>query len=792
MSSVAAGDGNPEPSKGLAHYYASTGTPPGVFLGKGLADLDDGRGVVPGSQVSEENLSNMLGACSDPVSGEPVGSRPRAPAGGAPVAGFDLTFSISKSISVMWALGDDETRNVIEKCHREAIEFVISYAEREVFCSRSGTNGIVSEDVTGVIAASFTHFTSRADDCQLHDHVVVWNRARSVSDGKWRTLDSKAIFKATTTLSELHQGVLSDLLTAELGVGWEARGRRHSSKPRYEITGVPEALMAEFSQRSEQIAARGDELNSSFVDAHGRRPTVVETMRLRQVATIATRPQKTHRSLAELTSTWRERAAGHVPEDEQLAWVSSLAGRNDLPLLRADDLAEPILDDAAQAVVTTVAEHHSTYGRQNLLAEAHRVLHGVRFATPDDRVAVAEHITDLAVARSVVLTPPAMHHTPERYIRPDGSSRLLPRNHLVYTTEVLLEKTHRSLTELTSNWRERAAGHVPEEEQLAWVSSLAGRNDLPLLRAGDLAEPILNDAAQAVVTTVAEHHSTYGRQNLLAEAHRLLHGVRFASPDDRVAVAEHITDLAVARSVVLTPPAMHHTPERYIRPDGSSRLQPRNHLVYTTDVYTTEVLLEAEDRLLEAGREHGAVRVSTATVANIAEANLPGRDYGLSARPGPRRGEDRHLRACPRRARRSGRQREVDHHGGPQGRLGGRARARVGDRSRPLCCCGTGARRRARDRDREHRQVAHRVATHPGAEITPGPVRIEPRPQRISAALPPRPSSAPGSRRWTRPSPKGASRRDSWSSSMKRAWLGPSPSTSSWVPRDRPVRRSCL
>ncbi|MGO9878781.1 MAG: MobF family relaxase [Acidimicrobiales bacterium] len=445
MNSVAAGDRNPEPSKGLAHYYASTGTPPGVFLGRGLADLDGGRGVVWGSQVSEENLSNMLGACTDPVSGEPVGSRPRAPAGSAPVAGFDLTFSLSKSISVMWALGDDETRNVIEKCHREAIEFVISYAERDVFCSRSGTNGIVSEELTGVIAAAFTHFTSRADDCQLHDHVVVWNRARSVSDGKWRTLDSKAIFKATTTLSELHQGVLSDLLTAELGVGWEARGRRHSSKPRYEIAGVPEALMAEFSQRSEQIAARGDELNSSFVDAHGRQPTVVETMRLRQVATIATRPQKTHRSLTELTSNWRERAAAHVSDDEQIAWVSGLAGRNDLPLLRAGDLAEAILDDAAMAVVTTVAEHHSTYGRQNLLAEAHRLLHGVRFASPDDRVAVAEHVTDLAVARSVVLTPPAMYHTPERYMRPDGSSRLQPRNHLVYTTEVLLEAEDRLL-----------------------------------------------------------------------------------------------------------------------------------------------------------------------------------------------------------------------------------------------------------------------------------------------------------------------------------------------------------
>ncbi len=274
---------------------------------------------------------------------------------------------------------------------------------------------------------------------------MIWNRARSVSDGKWRTLDSRAIFKATTTLSELHQGVLSDLLTAELGVGWEARGRRHSTKPRYEIAGVPESLMAEFSRRSEQIAAHGEELTSSFVTAHGRRPTVVEQIRLRQVATIATRPAKTHRSLADLNCTWRERASEYVPKEKQLGWVSSLAGRNDLPLLHSYDLAEPILDDAAATVVASVAEHHSTYGRQNLLAEAHQLLHGVRFASPDDRVAVAEHIADLAVARSVALTPPAMHHIPQRYVRPDGSSRLCPKSHVVHTTETLLDAEARLL-----------------------------------------------------------------------------------------------------------------------------------------------------------------------------------------------------------------------------------------------------------------------------------------------------------------------------------------------------------
>ena len=57
MNSVARGDGAAEPSSSLAAYYAESGTPPGVFLGSGLADLDGGKGLEPGSKVSEEHLS---------------------------------------------------------------------------------------------------------------------------------------------------------------------------------------------------------------------------------------------------------------------------------------------------------------------------------------------------------------------------------------------------------------------------------------------------------------------------------------------------------------------------------------------------------------------------------------------------------------------------------------------------------------------------------------------------------------------------------------------------------------
>ncbi len=59
----------------------------------------------------------MLAACCDPVSGEPVGTTPKA-ARGAPVAGFDLTFSPPKSVSTAWAMADEGTKAVIYACHR--------------------------------------------------------------------------------------------------------------------------------------------------------------------------------------------------------------------------------------------------------------------------------------------------------------------------------------------------------------------------------------------------------------------------------------------------------------------------------------------------------------------------------------------------------------------------------------------------------------------------------------------------------------------------------------------------
>jgi len=76
MESVAAGDGVRHQSQSLADYYAASGTPPGVFLGAGLATLDGGRGVEIGSEVSEQHLFNLLGMCADPITGDALGRPP--------------------------------------------------------------------------------------------------------------------------------------------------------------------------------------------------------------------------------------------------------------------------------------------------------------------------------------------------------------------------------------------------------------------------------------------------------------------------------------------------------------------------------------------------------------------------------------------------------------------------------------------------------------------------------------------------------------------------------------------
>jgi len=289
-----------------------------------------------------------------------------------------------------------------------------------------------------VVAAAFDHWDSRAGDPQLHTHVVVLNRAQAVSDGGWRTLDSKTLFRATVGLSELYNAILADRLFADLGWTWEPRQRARSAAPAWEVAGVPESLMDEFSQRAHQIEAATERLVKEFADSLGRRPTTDEVLRLRQQATLSTRPEKQRHSLHDLVEGWRTRAEHLVGRDGG-DWVQSIASHGAEPDSSELGLDHAGVGKAARQTLANVGTKRSVFNRANVFAEAVRQLQGHRFPTADQRIAAVDDVTGLVLDAAVRLTPDdGIETLPAELIREDGSSRFRPRDGVSYTTHETL------------------------------------------------------------------------------------------------------------------------------------------------------------------------------------------------------------------------------------------------------------------------------------------------------------------------------------------------------------------
>lgn len=445
LQSVAVGDGDRALSTPLTGYYAEVGNPAGWWLGGGLSALGDGAPVVR-SVVTEVQLQLLIGQGRHPVTGAPLGRAYSVFTEGTQgarkaVAGFDFTFSVPKSASVLWAVADVPTQAVIVAAHHRAVAHVVAFMEREVAATRvgagDGTGAVAQMDVTGLVATAFDHFDSRAGDPHLHTHVVVSNKVQTLVDGKWRALDGRPMHAAVVALSEMHEALFADELTRTLGVTWEARDHGRDRNPGWDIRGVPATLIEAFSSRSSQINASTDELIDRYAAEHGRRPGPATIVKLRQQATLTTRPEKHLRSLTELTGRWRERASTILAGDA-MRWARSITAEETPPLLQSGDLAEAVIVGLGRDVVEAVGEKRSTWRRWNLAAEAARQSMGLRFATATDREVVVGRIVLEAERASLRLTPPELASTPSLFQRADGTSRFRPTHSIMYSSQRLL------------------------------------------------------------------------------------------------------------------------------------------------------------------------------------------------------------------------------------------------------------------------------------------------------------------------------------------------------------------
>lgn len=303
---------------GLDDYYAGRGESPGLWIGRGAAELGL-EGVVQDGQL------RTLIRGRDPLNDEQLRrhakertitiERINPHSGGrhleqkklAPVAGFDLVFSPPKSVSLLHALGDEDTRRAVNEAHTAAWQSSLTYLEEEACVTRRGRGGWIREHGQGFVAAAYQHRTSRAQDPHLHTHVIVANMAKSPSDGDWRALDGEPILKTyRLAAGYLYQAHLRTELSRSLGIRWET-----PRKGMAEIGGVPRKVIEHFSTRRASVVERMAERGATGFYAA-------------QVAAVETRMRKEHVDLVALREDWRARAAEHGFGRREL---TSLLGR---------------------------------------------------------------------------------------------------------------------------------------------------------------------------------------------------------------------------------------------------------------------------------------------------------------------------------------------------------------------------------------------------------------------------------------------------------------------------------
>ncbi len=551
---IATGDCERHGPSPMAAYYAASGNPPGRWLGRGLAALGGGpapstpqdAAVRPGTVVTEVAMARLYSRGLDPSTGAPLGRRytpatspadrvaaqVRALPGDLTaearqravdaitkvelaketspcIAGFDLTFTVMKSVSTLWAVADGTTQAAVYAAHRRAVGVSLQFLEDRALFTRTGAAGCRQEPIGGAVAAAFDHWDSRAGDPNLHTHLVVANKVQGL-DGAWRSLDSRALHHAVVTISELYEALLVDELARSLPVRWNWRSRGPRRTPAFELDGVTDELMAAFSQRSTQIDAAMTTEVADFAATHGRAPNRIEILRLRQQVARATRPAKKVRALGRLVERWRRRASevtGETPE--QL--TSRVIGASSARPVRRSDLAPPVVDVLATHVLNGVRERRATWTRWNVMAEALRVTKPLISASVEDRLRIVDDVCDAALRRCVSLEAAPAFPSSGRYARQDGSSVFERPGEHTYTDMVILDAEHALLAAAadtsapTSRMMRVDDALELASDQLAAVASISS--------SGRLVDVLVGPAGSGKTTALAALRHVWERQH---------------------------------------------------------------------------------------------------------------------------------------------------------------------------------------------------------------------------------------------------------------------------------------
>ncbi|MFE5199025.1 MobF family relaxase [Streptomyces sp. NPDC056601] len=412
LRGVAVGDGHRPAGKPLTDVQEEAGLPPGVWMGRGLPAL----GLTAGAAVTERQAELLFGQGRHPdadrierehladgvdpetarlatVLGKPIEEVRKRKQN--PLLAVDFVFRPQASLIVLWALGDDYTRRVIERAHEQAIATVLRWLEDEIAETR-WASGRKRAKAPALVAAVFRHWDNRDGFPLLHDHCLILNRVQR-PDGTWSALDTRRLYQHVVAAGTLYTLTMTTEVCEELGLATVPREVTPGLRPVMEIVGVESELIDWSSTRRQRIEDALEGITDKYVRDHGRLPSERGRHGLGWWAAQNTRPEKkTPRPLEQLRAWWRASAIlsfGRQLVDGLLERCRAAGAAIRARVGPLEDTALAAVDVAA--VVFTV---RNVFARRHVLAEARRhlleTLRGRAFTPGLD-----DYIADRALSR---------------------------------------------------------------------------------------------------------------------------------------------------------------------------------------------------------------------------------------------------------------------------------------------------------------------------------------------------------------------------------------------------------
>ncbi|MFD0705634.1 MobF family relaxase [Alloscardovia venturai] len=282
---------------GMTAYYTHQSNPVGRYLGSALDIINR----TSGDMIEREEFNAWFDNFRHPDSKKLLiknmsihTADPRKPNSKATLQGVDMTFTVPKSVSILYALADENTRHIIDKAHYEAVAQAVADAEKTAAKTRQGHAGAAVVDATGFAAGSYTHFTNREGEPHLHTHVTVTSIVRRKSDGKLTMLDARHLLGQKQAIQHAHDGYFEDNLYTMLGISLAETPSVSGKGYTREIKNFPPDLIRALSSRARQISDAQEYMVERFRQQHGREPNESEKQDIKDRAFYNTRKVKTN------------------------------------------------------------------------------------------------------------------------------------------------------------------------------------------------------------------------------------------------------------------------------------------------------------------------------------------------------------------------------------------------------------------------------------------------------------------------------------------------------------------